>query len=154
MSNLADNDRFQVLHGWVPGDSATITRTFDVALNGGVPEALEPGMLVMLDGSGDAIPAATPATAKSIYLVVEGNVVDTSTQSFADLVHKVACVRGSVTITTPRFDTGAAIVAGSPLSYANGLLTLQLAGTDQLVGYAESVDTTVGSEKLVAELTL
>lgn len=152
MSNLSDNDKFQVLHGWKPGSVDSITRTFDVALNGAVPEALPIGSLVALNASGEILPAATNTTFKPVYLVIEGNVVDTNTRSYADTTHRVSVARGSMTVRTGRYNPAGTYAVNTELTYSAGLLTDRTAPTEQLVGYVTAFDAT--AETLTAELTL
>lgn len=153
MANL--DDKFDVLKGWEPGGDASIDQSLPPKKTAGVPATLLPGTLVTMDSNGDIDVATTPANVSAseantlqVYIVLEGNGVDTSTQ----FLEKVVVLRGKLTVKTDK-------LAGSQTFGITGLVTFDTgllrdhSGTEQAIGVVlENNISTDGT--LVVELDL
>ena len=135
MANL--NDKFDVIKGWEPGGDASIDQSLPPKKVVGVPVTLLPGNLVTLDASGDLDVATTPAdvsaseaAALQVYVVLEGNGVDTATQ----FVEKVVVLRGKLTVKIDKLQTAQTFGVTGRVTYDTGLLR-DHAGTEQSIGY-------------------
>lgn len=123
MASLAD--KFDVLRGWQPGGDSGVDQSFPPVLSGGVPVTLLPGYIVTQDASGTIDVASTAASValgtalpKQVYIVVEGNGYDTSTQ----FVGKVVCLRGKLTVKTDKLAGGQTFAVAGKVSFVSGLL--------------------------------
>lgn len=136
MANL--NDKFDVLRGWEPGGDASIDQSLPPLAPGGTPVTLLPGYIVDINTSGEVDVATSPAnvslgTAQPplIYVVLEGNGTDTSAQ----FVEKVVCLRGKLTIKTDKLAAAQTFPVNGKVSYASGLLTdAGAAATTHVIG--------------------
>ena len=124
MANL--DDKFDVIKGWEPGGDASIDQSLPPKKTAGVPATLLPGTIVTMDALGDIDVATSPAdvtlgTANplQVYIVLEGNGVDTSTQ----FLEKVVVLRGKLTVKTDKIDGGGTFAVNGQVSYGTGLLT-------------------------------
>lgn len=123
MANL--NDKFDVLRGWEPGGDASIDQSFPPVKVGSVPTTLLPGYIVALDSNGEVDVATSAAdvtlgTANptQVYIVLEGNGVDTSPQ----FVEKVVCLRGKLTVKTDKLAAAQTFAVGGGVTFDSGLL--------------------------------
>lgn len=123
MANLGD--KFDVIRGWEPGGDASIDQSLPPVKVGGVPVTLLPGNIVVLDSSGTVDVATSPADVSlgtanppRIYVVVEGNGSDTSTQ----FVEKVVCLRGKLTVKTDKLAGSQTFPIAGKVTYDSGLL--------------------------------
>jgi hypothetical protein len=131
-------DKFDVLRGWEPGGDASIDQSFPPALSGGLPVTLQPGYIVQLASTGRVDVATSPASVAlgtanipPVYVVVEGNGSDTTAQ----FVEKVVCLRGKLTVKTDKLAAAQSFPVGGGVSYSAGLLTDKLAaGTTHQIG--------------------
>lgn len=123
MANL--DDKFDVIKGWEPGGDASIDQSLPPKQVANVPVTLLPGNLVVMDSAGDLDVATSAAdvtlgTANppQIYIVLEGNGVDTSTQ----FLEKVVVLRGKLTVKTDKIDGGSTFPVAGQVTYDTGLL--------------------------------
>jgi hypothetical protein len=119
------NDKFDVLRGWEPGGDASIDQSLPPVKVGLVPVTLLPGYIVSMNTSGEVNVATSPAdvtlgTANPplVYIVLEGNGVDTSTQ----FVEKVVCLRGKLTVKSDKLKAAQSFTVNSKVTYELGLL--------------------------------
>ncbi len=133
MANL--DDKFDVIKGWEPGGDASIDQSLPPKKTAGVPATLLPGTIVTMDTAGDIDVATTPAdvsaaeAALQVYVVLEGNGVDTSTQ----FLEKVVCLRGKLTVKTDKVAGGQTFPITGGVTYDTGLLR-DHSGTEQKIG--------------------
>jgi len=123
MANL--NDKFDVLRGWEPGGDAGVDQSLVPLKVGEVAVTLLPGNIVVPDSNGEVDVATTPASVAlgtanipTVYVVVEGNGVDTSSVA----TDKVVCLRGKLTVRTDKLKAAQTFAVGSAVSYDAGLL--------------------------------
>jgi hypothetical protein len=121
----AVNDKFDVLRGWEPGGDASIDQSLPPIKVGGVPVTLLPGYIVALNANTEIAAATSPAnvglgtaTEPLVYIVVEGNGVDTAPR----FVEKVMCLRGKLTVKTDKLGPNQAFPVNGKVTYNNGLL--------------------------------
>lgn len=132
------NDKFDVLRGWEPGGDAGVDQSLPPLKIANVPVTLLPGYIVVADTNGDVNVATSPAsvalgTAQSpqVYIVLEGNGVDTSTQ----FVEKVVCLRGKLTVKTDKLNAAQSFPITGKVTYSNGLLSdAAAAATTHVIG--------------------
>jgi hypothetical protein len=124
MASLAD--KFDVLRGWEPGGDAGVDQSLPPVKISNVPVTLLPGYIVVADTTGAVNVASSPAdvtlgTAQKpqVYVVLEGNGYDTSTQ----FVEKVVLLRGKLTVKTDKVNTGQSFPITGKVTYSNGLLS-------------------------------
>lgn len=124
MANL--NDKFDVLRGWEPGGDASIDQSLAPVKVGITPVTLLPGYIVSMNASAEVNVATSPAdvslgvaNAPLVYIVLEGNGVDTSTQ----FVEKVVCLRGKLTVKTDKLTPAQSFPVNGKVTYASGLLS-------------------------------
>jgi len=155
MANL--DDKFDVIKGWEPGGDASIDQSLPPVAPGGVPVTLLPGNLVVVDANGKVDVASSPAdvtigTASplQVYIVLEGNGVDTSTK----FVEKVVVLRGKLTVKTDKVAASQTFAIGGGVTYNAGLLEDRAeTDTTQLIGRVlENNSATDGT--IVVELDL
>lgn len=120
------NDKFDVLRGWEPGGDASIDQSLPPVKVMGVPVTLLPGYIVSMNTSGEVNVATSPASVALgtanptlVYVVLEGNGVDTSTV----FVEKVVCLRGKLTVKTDKLNTAQSFPINGKVTYSNGLLS-------------------------------
>lgn len=131
-------DKFDVIRGWEPGGDASIDHSFPPALSGSTPVTLLPGYIVALASTGRVDVATSPANITTgtalvpkVYIVVEGNGSDTSAQ----FVEKVVCLRGKLTIKTDKLGAAQSFPVGGAVTYVSGLLEdLGATGTEHNIG--------------------
>lgn len=123
MANLSD--KFDVLRGWEPGGDASIDQSLPPVKSGGVPVTLLPGNIVVMDSNGEIDVATSPADVSlgtanppQVYVVLEGNGADTSTQ----FVEKVVVLRGKLTVKTDKLGTAQSFPRAGKVTYDAGLL--------------------------------
>ena len=124
MANL--DDKFDVIRGWEPGGDASIDQSLPPFENAGVPVTLLPGNLVVMDVNGFVDVGSTAANVtlgtampQQVYIVLEGNGVDTSAQ----FVGKVVCLRGKLTVKTDKLTGSQTFPLGGHVTFASGLLS-------------------------------
>jgi len=129
MSVLADV--FDVIRGWEPGGDASVEHSLPPELVMGVPVTLLPGYVVVQDVAGDVNVATSPgnvtlgtANVPQVYVVVEGNSSDTSAQ----FVGKVVCLRGKITCKTDKLNLGQTFPVAGQVTYSAGLLSDKAGG--------------------------
>jgi len=134
MANL--DDKFDVIKGWEPGGDASIDQSLPPKKTAGVPATLLPGTIVTMDAAGDIDVATTPANVSAaeaaiqVYIVLEGNGVDTAPQ----FLEKVVVLRGKLTVKTDKLKASQTFAVASKVSFDAGLIqdhsgTLQAIGT-------------------------
>ena len=134
MANL--DDKFDVLKGWEPGGDASIDQSFPPKKTVGVPATLLPGTIVTMDANGDIDVATTPADVSAsevgiqVYIVLEGNGVDTSTQ----FLEKLVVLKGKLTVKTDKLKASQTFAVASPVSFETGLL-MDHTTTEQAIGF-------------------
>jgi len=124
MANLGD--KFDVIKGWEPGGDASIDQSLPPFKSGGVPVTLLPGNIVKMDANGDVDVASSAANVtlgtanpSQVYIVLEGNGADTSTQ----FVEKVVVLRGKLTVKTDKLTPAQTFTRGGAVTFASGLLS-------------------------------
>lgn len=155
MANL--DDKFDVLRGWEPGGDASIDQSLPPVQSGGVPVTLTPGTIVALDSNGEVDVASSPADVSlgtadpdQIYIVLEGNSVDTSAQ----FMEKVVCLRGKLTVKTDKLDSGQTFPVNGHVTYSSGLLQ-DKGATDTTHDIGVVLENNVSTDgTIVVELTL
>jgi len=139
MANL--NDLFDVLRGWHPGGDSSVDHSFEPLEVAGVPVTLLPGTIVERQAATETVDAAvgtvdvTPGTGlpKKLYVVLEGNGEDLSTQ----FVDKVVCLSGKLVLKTDKIDSGSTFPVNGPLMVGHttaGLLEDHDGSAKQYVG--------------------
>lgn len=120
------NDKFDVLRGWEPGGDAGVDQSLPPVQISNVPVTLLPGYIVVADTNGAVNVATSPANVSlgtamppQVYVVLEGNGYDTSTQ----FVEKVVCLRGKLTVKTDKLNTAQSFPITGKVTYSNGLLS-------------------------------
>lgn len=157
MANL--NDKFDVLKGWHPGGDASIDHSFEPEEVAGVPVTLLPGTIVERDSSGFVNAGVgtanvTPGTGlpKKLYVVLEGNGYDYSTQ----FVDKVVCLSGKLVIRTDKIKSGDTFAVSGAVQVGHGgvgLLEDHGGGTTQAVGTVLANDVTAnGTIDVIVDL--
>lgn len=124
------NDKFEILRGWDPSSADGADPSFAPRISGGNPVALTPGMIVEYRSDSTVDVSTATTTAKPVYVVVEGNTIDTDTQ----FVGKVLCVRGKLTVKTDKFPGAQVFAIGGAVTFTAGLL-VDMAGGTQLAGF-------------------
>ena len=126
----AVNDKFDVLRGWEPGGDAGIDQSLPPVKVGGIPVPLLPGYIVAVNSNTEVATASSPpsvalgtAATPLVYIVVEGNGVDTSPK----FVEKVVCLRGKLTVKTDKLGPSQAFPVNGKVTYQGGLLVDQAA---------------------------
>lgn len=155
MANL--DDKFDVIRGWEPGGDASIDQSLPPKKNVGVPVTLLPGTVVVMDANGDIDVASTAAdvtlgtaTPAQVYVVVEGNGSDTSAQ----FVEKVVCLRGKLTVKTDKFNGAHSFPVAGRVTFNSGLLE-DRAGTATTQDVGVVIENNVASDgTIVVELDL
>jgi len=141
MANLTD--KFDVLRGWHPGGDSSIDHSFEPKEVASVPVTLLPGTIVErkstgLVEAGVGTVDVTPGTGvpKKLYVVLEGNGEDLSTQ----FVDKVVCLSGKLVVRTDKIEAGETFAVGQMVSVGHataGLLEDHNGTTEvtQIVGH-------------------
>lgn len=124
----AVNSKFDVLRGWEPGGDASIDQSFPPIRVNGVQVRLDPGVIVALNAQTEVSVATSPASVAlgtaskpQVYIVLEGNGVDTSPR----FVEKVVCLRGKLTVKTDMLGPNQAFPVNGQVTYQMGLLVDQ-----------------------------
>jgi hypothetical protein len=131
-------DKFDVIRGWEPGGDASIDQSLVPVTSGGVLVTLLPGYIVSMNTSAEVDVATSPASVAlgtanplQVYIVLEGNDTDFSTQ----FVGKVVCLRGKLTVKTDKLNVGQTFPINGAVTYSAGLLSDKAAGaTTQQIG--------------------
>lgn len=131
------NDKFEILRGWDPSAANGVDPSFAPRIVGNAPVQLTPGMIVEYRSDSTVDVSTATVALKPVYVVVEGNTIDTDTQ----FVGKVLCVKGKLTVKTDKFAGAQTFAIGSAVTFTAGLL-VDMAGGTQLAGFVLRDDRT------------
>ena len=156
MSLLADSyANVDVLHGWSPGEDAGIARSLPYSAPGGVPVGLRPGMIMVVNSSGEFALPATPVASgiQAVYFCVQGTQTGEYDTAFTE---KAVGLRGALTVKTDQFVT-TSIAVGCSVTFNNAGQIIFLAAANtapasalQRIGTVTEVTTSY----IVVELAL